>query len=82
MTSPTTSSKTDTDTPTKADAKPKAADLAASGESTDPAVHFAMANLQAALMNRKALDVEEADIKAADAEVKAAQDALAELGYK
>jgi len=77
-----TSPKTDAPSEPKADAKPKAAELAASGESTDPAVHFAMANLQAALMNRKALDVEEADIKAADAEVKAAQDALAELGYK
>ena len=71
-----TSPKTDTD------AKPKAADLAPSGESTDPAVHVAMANLQVARMNRATLDVEEADIKAADAAVKAAQDALAELGYK
>jgi len=67
---------------TDAVSKPTAADLAPSGESTDAAVHVAMANLQVARMNRATLDVEEADIKAADAAVKAAQDALAELGFK
>jgi hypothetical protein len=56
--------------------------LGKAGESGDPAVQHALAELQTAQMNRRSLDVEEADVKAADAAVKVAQDALAELGYE
>jgi hypothetical protein len=79
-----TSSKTTTvkdDKADKADKPAKHGALAPAGASGDPAVQHALANLQTAQMNRNALDVEAADIKAADDAVKVAQDALAELGY-
>lgn len=60
----------------------KAGPLARASEASDPAVHHAMAVLDAALMNRAALDVEEADVKAADEQVEAARRALADLGYE
>lgn len=56
--------------------------LARAAESGDPTVQHALAELQTAQMNRSTLDVEEADVKAADAQVKAAQDRLADLGYE
>jgi len=55
--------------------------LASAGASGDPAVQHALAELQTAQMNRRALDVEAADIDAADDAVKAAQKNLANLGY-
>lgn len=72
-------------TTTKADEpKPaaKAGPLARASESGDPAVHQALAVLQGAQMNRAALDVEKADIDAADQAVADAKKALADLGYE
>lgn len=67
----------------KAEEKPaKAGPLAPAGHSGDPAVQYAVAELQTARMNRATLDVEEADIKAADEAVKAKEKALADLGYE
>lgn len=66
----------------KAAAAPATAGTAPAGESGDPAVQKALAELQTAQMNRKALDVPEANIKAADDAVKAAEKNLADLGYK
>jgi hypothetical protein len=45
-------------------------------------VQHALAELQTAQMNRSTLDVEEADVKAADAAVAAAEKRLGELGYE
>jgi len=56
--------------------------LGPAGESSDPAVHDALARLAAARSNRDALDVADADVKAADDAVKAAEKALADLGYQ
>jgi hypothetical protein len=56
--------------------------LAPASESGDPAVHHALAVLQGAQMNRDALDVEKADIDAADQAVADAKKALADLGYE
>jgi hypothetical protein len=70
--------------PKKAD-EPKpapAGKLGRAAESSDPAVHQAMAVLQGAQMNRDALDVEKADIDAADKQVADAKKALADLGYE
>lgn len=55
---------------------------ARASESGDPAVQHALAELQTAQMNRSALDVEEADVKAADAAVAAAEKHLGDLGYE
>lgn len=60
----------------------KAGPLARASESGDPAVHHALAVLNAAQMNREALDVEKADIDAADKAVEDAKQALAELGFE
>jgi hypothetical protein len=74
-----TSAKADT----KAEPKPAAkASLGPAGESSDPTVHAALARLQIAQSNRAALDVDEADVQAADDEVKDAEKALADLGYQ
>jgi hypothetical protein len=63
-------------------AQPSKGSLAPAGESSDPAVHAALARLQIAQSNRAALDVSEADVQAADDEVKAAEKVLADLGYQ
>lgn len=60
----------------------KARPLAHASESGDPAVHHALAVLDAARMNREALDVEKADIDAADKQVEDAKQALADLGFE
>lgn len=65
----------------KHETKPKGP-LARASEASDPAVHHAMAVLDGALMNRAALETEEADVKAADEQVEAARKALADLGYE
>lgn len=62
-------------------AKP-AGKLAPAGASGDPAVQKALAELYTAQQNRATLDVEEADIKAADEAVKVAEKNLADLGYE
>lgn len=56
--------------------------LLPAAESGDPAVHYAMAVLDGARMNRAALDVEEADVADADQKVADAKQALADLGYE
>jgi hypothetical protein len=67
----------------KSESKPASkASLGPAGESSDPAVHAALARLQIAQSNRAALDVSEADVQAADEQVKAAEKALADLGYQ
>jgi hypothetical protein len=79
------SAKADTKADTKADPEPKPAakgSLGPAGEASDPAVHAALAKLQIAQSNRAALDVNPADVQAADDEVKAAEKALADLGYQ
>jgi hypothetical protein len=58
------------------------ASLGPAGEASDPAVHDALARLAIARSNRAALDVDAADVKAADDAVKDAEQALADLGYK
>lgn len=74
----------------KSESKAASGKLAQAGQSGDPAVQFALAELQTAQMNREALQAtDEAavqklndDLAAADALVKAKQDALAALGYE
>lgn len=78
----TESPKPETKTTTFEKPAAKAGPLGRASEATDPAVHHAMAVLDGALMNRAALDVEAADIKAADEQVEAARKALADLGYE
>jgi hypothetical protein len=65
-----------------AETKTTSGKLAPAGASGDPAVQKALADLYTAQQNRAALDVEEADIKAADEQVAAAEKALADLGYE
>ena len=75
---------------TKAEKTETTGKLAQAGQSGDPAVQFALAELQTAQMNRESLQAtDEAavkklneDLEAADAQVKAKQDALAALGYE
>jgi hypothetical protein len=71
-----------TDSTKTTEAKPAGGKLGRASESGDPAVHKALADLQAAQMNRAALDVPAADVKAADDAVKDAQKALADLGHE
>jgi ABC-type sugar transport system substrate-binding protein len=69
----------------EAKAEPKAApkaSLGPAGETSDPAVHDALARLAIARSNRDALDVDPADVEAADDAVKEAEKALADLGYQ
>jgi hypothetical protein len=73
---------TTTSTTEKTAATTSRSSLAPAGESSNPEVHTALAHLQAARDNRSALDVDEPDVKAADAAVKAAEKALADLGYE
>lgn len=84
MTHPATPVKSETWKADAAEAKAaaKAGPLLRASESSDPAVHKAMADLDAARMNRAALDTEEADIEAADKAVEDAKKALAELGFE
>ena len=64
----------------KEEAAPKAADLGSAGASADPLVHQALAELDIAKQNRADLDVNEADVQAADSAVHAAEAKLSELG--
>lgn len=66
----------------KTEAKKATGKLAPAGESGDPAVQKALADLYTAQQNRAALDVEAGDVKAADDQVAVAQKALADLGYE
>lgn len=75
---PESSSKADA----KADPQPSKGSLGPAGEASDPAVHDALARLEIARSNRATLDVDPADVKAADDAVAAAEKALADLGYK
>ena len=61
--------------------EPKAA-LGNAGEASDPAVHDALARLAIARSNRETLDVNPADVKAADEAVEVAEKVLADLGYQ
>jgi hypothetical protein len=61
--------------------KSKGVDLEAAGASSDPAVQFLLAERRTAEMNREALDVPEADVKAADEALAAVDKQLSELGY-
>ena len=54
--------------------------LQPAGETSDPLVHQALAELETAERNRDALDVPEEDKKAADEAVKAAKAKLKDLG--
>ena len=71
-----------TPTPAGPTAGVTAGTLGRASESGDPAVQHALAELQTAQLNRAALDVEEADVKAADEAVAAARKKLNELGYE
>jgi hypothetical protein len=66
----------------KPESQPSKGSLGPAGEASDPAVHDALARLEIARSNRAALDVDAADVKAADDAVKDAEKALAGLGYK
>jgi hypothetical protein len=68
--------------PSSPPATSKGVDLEAAGASGDPAVHQLLAERQTAVMNREALDVPDADVKAADDAIAAVDKQLAELGFK